>query len=300
MKRVLVTGAGGFIGRQALAPLAARGFEVVALSRGSAPGIAGVQWRHGDLLEPSAARRLIGDVRPSHVLHFAWFTEPGQFWSSPENARWVGATEALLLAFEAAGGGRFVAAGTCAEYDWSSGGVCSEASTPIRPSTPYGRAKDAARRLADAAAARGAISAAWGRVFHLYGPHEHPSRFVASVIRALLSGEPARCTAGTQVRDFLHVADVGDAFAALVDGDVSGAVNIASGEPVTNASVARLIAELTGRSDLLHLGAVPMRPGDPDRLVADIARLRDVVKWSGKRTLMEGLTETIAWWRGGF
>jgi nucleoside-diphosphate-sugar epimerase len=295
---VLVTGASGFIGRQALAPLTARGYEVVALSRRSGPEMPGVRWYRADLLAASEPRRVVDEVRPTHVLHLAWYAEPGQFWSSPENVRWVAATAELLLAFEAAGGGRFVGAGTCAEYDWSSNTACAETTTPIRPSTPYGRAKDAARLIAEGVAARGAVSAAWGRIFHLYGPHEHPSRFVASVTRALVAGEPARCTAGTQVRDFLHVADAGDAFAALVDCNAAGPVNIASGQPVTIASIARLIAELTGRPDLLQLGALSIPPGDPAHVVADVARLRDEVGWSPKRTLQDGLADTVRWWRG--
>ena len=296
MKRVLVTGASGFIGRHALAPLAARGFEVIALSRDAGPAVPGVTWRHGDLLAASEARRLIDDVRPSHLLHCAWFAEPGEFWSSPENARWVAASAALLLAFEAAGGRRFVGAGTCAEYDWS-GGVCSEEATPIHPSTLYGRAKDAVRLLLDGVTARGQVAGAWGRMFHLYGPHEHPSRFVASVIRSLIAGEPARCSAGTQVRDFLHVEDVADAFAALLDSDVTGAVNIASGRGESIASVARLIAELTGRPGLLQLGALPVPAGDPDRLVAHVRRLGGEVGWRPKRTLRDGLAHTVEWWR---
>ena len=297
MKRALVTGATGFVGRQTLAPLAARGFEVVGVTSHDRPLlIPDVQWRHVNLLDTAAARRLVEDVRPSHVLHLAWYAVPGRFWTAAENIDWLAASAALLLAFEDVKGRRFVGAGTCAEYDWADG-RCVEQQTRLGPATLYGRAKDAVRALMESVAARAAFSAAWGRVFHLYGPYEHPARFVPSVARSLLAGMPARCTIGTQLRDFLHVEDVGSAFAALLDSDVAGACNIASGHDVTIASVAHIIADLIGRPDLLQLGAVPSPPGDPPCLTASVGRLQNELRWQPRFTLRAGLEQTIDFWR---
>ena len=68
-------------------------------------------------------------------------------------------------------------------------------------------------------------------IFFLYGPHEPPGRLIPSVIQALLKGEFARCSHGRQIRDFLYVEDVAEAFVALLDSDITGPVNIASGSP---------------------------------------------------------------------
>lgn len=265
-----------------LAPLAARGFEV------QAPG------RHElDVLDSAATARFVEELRPTHLLHLAWYAEPGAFWESPENERWLTASIALLEAFTASGGARAVIAGTCAEYDWSGDGILSEQHTPLAPQTAYGKAKDALR----GAAADLDLSLAWGRIFFLYGPHEDERRLVASVTRALLAGTPARTTHGRQVRDFLHVADVGDAFAALVDSRVEGAVNVASGEGVAVADIVQRLAELAGRPDLLELGALEAASGEPPLLVADVGRLRDEVGWRPSRSLDEGLRDTVEWWR---
>jgi nucleoside-diphosphate-sugar epimerase len=282
LKRVLVTGATGFIGRQTVEPLLARGYEVHAVGR-----------READLLDPEAAARLVDDVRPTHLLHLAWYAEPGAFWESPENDRWLAASVRLLEAFAAAGGSRAAVAGTCAEYDWSGDGLLSEAATPLAPRTRYGEAKNALREAAE----RVDVSLGWGRVFFLYGPHEDERRLVASVARALVSGAPARTTHGSQVRDLLHVTDVGSAFAALLDADVEGAVNIGSGDGVAIAEVVRHLADAAGRPDLVELGALDARPDDPPRLVADVGRLREEVGWRPARSLEEGLRDTVEWWR---
>ena len=95
----------------------------------------------------------------------------------------------------------------------------------------------------------------------------------------MLSGREAPVTDGRQVRDFLAVEDVGDAFAALIDSPITGPVNVASGQPIAVRDLVALVAAAAGRPDLVRLGAVQQRAGEPDELVADVGRLRDEVGW---------------------
>ena len=295
MKRVLVIGASGFIGRQALAPLIERGYEVHALDLkpGDAPGVV---WHRADLLDGRATAEAVAAIGASHCLHLAWNVGAG-FWESPANADWVAASLALLRAFHAAGGRRFVSAGTCAEYDWSV--PCDRLAEDVarHPTTFYGVAKDATRRVLEGYAEKVGLSWAWGVLFFSFGPGERPERLIPSVIRDLLAGRQARSTAGTQIRDFLDVRDQGAAFAALVDSAVDGPVNIGSGEAVTVADVVRRIAAVAGRPDLLDIGALPMRPGEPQRLVADVGRLEGEVGFRRQIPLDQGLPDAVAWWR---
>jgi len=295
-KKVLVTGASGFIGRACLAPLVRRGFEVHAASaRPSRIDAPHVTWHRHDLLVPGEPERLVEAVRPSHLLHMAWYAVPGQYWTAPENMDWVAASAALARAFERAGGQRFVGTGSCAEYA-AGDADCDERTTPLEPPTFYGTCKLATSRVVGAFA-RGRFSFAWGRMFFLYGPHEDPSRLMPGVITSLLDGRDALCTAGTQIRDFLYVDDVGDAFAALLASDVEGAVNIASGRPVRIADAVMEIARQLDAVGRVKLGARPMPAGEPPAITAVTSRLRDEVRWSGARDLDRGLADTIAWWR---
>ncbi len=297
MKRVLITGATGFIGRQCLPLLLEQGYEVHAATiEQPSPELPDVRWHQMDLLDASQTQRLVESVAPSHLLHFAWYTAPGKYWSTPENLRWVQASLELLRDFVRAGGQRVVMAGTCAEYDWDYG-YCSEFTTPLHPRTLYGTSKHALQQLVEAFAREVGVSVAWGRIFFLYGPYEHPGRLVSSVIRALLNEEPAMCSHGNQIRDFLYVKDVADAFVTLLGKDVSGAVNIASGYPLSIRDLVYKIATRLGREDLIHLGALPTAPNDPPLLVADVRRLKEEVGWQPHYEIEAGIEESIAWWR---
>lgn len=297
MSRVVVTGASGFIGRRTLEPLLARGFEVHAVSRRRPRDVpADVRWEETDLLDDAQRAALVARVRPSHLLHLAWYAEPGAFWSARENALWVAATVHLVDEFAAAGGRRAVLAGTCAEYAWGDAGVLSE-DAPLAPATFYGICKDAARRVAEGLAERLELSLAWGRIFFLYGAGEDERRLVGGVARALTAGERAPTSEGSQRRDFLHVDDVAGAFAALVAADVTGAVNVGSGEAVAVRQIVELIAQAAGRPELLDIGALPARPGDPPEIVADVRRLRDEVGFRPAVSLRDGLASSVAWSR---
>lgn len=300
MKRVLLTGATGFIGRHCVPHLLARGFEVHAVSsteRHDAPS--DINWIKADLLaERPHVSELMSAVRPTHLLHLAWDATPGKYWTSADNLRWVQSSLELILEFARAGGRRVVVAGTCAEYDWTEGGRCVEAETPLRPATLYGTCKHALRMMMEAYAAQAGLSAAWGRVFFLYGPHEYTQRLVASVVRHLLKGERAACSHALQRRDILYVKDVASAFVSLLDSEVQGAVNIASGEAIELRAVINLIADKLDGHHLVDFGALPAAPSEPPLLVADVTRLNREVGWLPSFTLEEGLAQTIDWWRG--
>lgn len=298
MTRVLVTGASGFVGRATLQPLLDRGWEVHGVA--SVPGAgrsSAIHWHHVDLLDQEAAATLCRTVKAEHLLHLAWYAKPGRFWRALENFAWVRASLFLLESFREAGGARAVLAGTCAEYDWTTGSECNERTTPVTPATTYGACKAAMGALAEAYARETGLSLAWGRIFFPFGPGESPERLTGYVVRALMRGEPAICTAGTQLRDFLFVNDLGEAFAALLGSPVTGAVNMASGEPMTIEAFLRRIAAQAGRPDLLRLGEKPMPTGEAPVISASVDRLRLEVGWSPRVGVDDAIARTIDYWR---
>ena len=298
LKRVLLTGATGFLGRSAQAALGDRDYEVHGVARHPPTERSGVRWHSADLLEEDAVDGLFKSVAPTHLLHLAWYTEPGSYWDSSENDRWLRGSERLLHAFAAAGGLRAVVAGTCAEYDWSdAGGTLSEHHTPLAPRGAYGLAKDALRRELEQWSAETGFSSAWARLFFLFGPGEDPRRLVPSVTRQLLAGRPAECSEGRQVRDYLLSSEAADALAALLDSEVRGPVNVASGRGVAVRELVKLVGASTGRPELLRIGGLPGRTDDPPSLVANTGRLTREVGWTPDRELAAWVDETVSWWR---
>jgi nucleoside-diphosphate-sugar epimerase len=297
MKRVLVTGGTGFIGSEALPFLIERGYEVHVVGRrpawdgtnSSAAKL--IQYRCYDLFNEDC-RRLFAELRPSHLLHFAWCGEHGTFWWSLENLDWVAASLRLLRAFAASGGMRAVCAGSCAEYDWSFD-VYEEAVTPLRPATLYGASKLALFRLSAAAQNRLGVSMAWGRIFFPYGPRDQDGRLLSAVIDGVRAGNVVACSEGNQVRSYIYVEDVGRAFVELLDSEITGAVNIANEESSSIRDIVGYAAKLCGGEDLVHFGARPVQPNEPPLMRAVTRRLFHEVGFQPRISLKDGLAMTV-------
>jgi len=90
---------------------------------------------------------------------------------------------------------------------------------------------------------------------------------------------------------------VAGAVCAVARSNLTGAVNVGSGQPVTVREIAETIAALLGRPDLIALGVQPYIPGDPMHIVADNKRLRQNTDWKPQCDLETGLRETIEWWK---
>jgi nucleoside-diphosphate-sugar epimerase len=294
----LVTGAGGFVGSRVVRALLDEGFAVHGVVRDPrAPRLrelSGARVESCDLTDPGAIAALVARVKPEYCIHCAWIATPGEYLTSPENDVHVVAAEELGKALVAAGCSRLVGLGTCFEYAPSDAPLAE--SSPVAPSTPYARAKVATMARLKRICEGTTTAFTWARLFYLYGPREDPRRLVPAVTLALLNSCPAQTTGGKQLRDFLHVDDVARALVAVARSEVSGAVNIGSGAAVTVLEVVEAIGRLTGRSDLLEIGALPYASGDPMVVVADTTRLTREVGWQPTLSLEDGLRQTVAWW----
>ena len=300
MKKVILTGASGFIGRHTISHLLRGNYEVHALFYDVVPQQdkqENLIWHKCNVLDLAAQQELCREIAASHLLHFAWYTEPGKYWDSLENEYWVKASTSLIENFISCGGIRAVVAGTCAEYDWKKG-YCSEDSTPLAPGTLYGKSKNALHGIIKDYYENDKLSYAWGRIFYLYGPYENPQRLVPSVIRALLKDEPVKCTHGRQVRDFLYVDDVARAFVDLLTSNVIGAVNISSGRGLALRQVVFTAADCFGKRNLVEFGALAAPVNEPPLIVGDNHRLTLEVGWRPAYGLADGIAKTIEYWQG--
>ena len=296
MKKVLLTGARGFIGGHCISSLRERNYDVHAITSRDVPDNDEISWHRVDVLDYRSVTETLRAIKPTHLLHFAWYTEHGKFWNAEENLTWTNVSLHLIKEFIKNGGQRFVGAGTCAEYDWNYG-FCSEHVTPLNPSSLYGRCKNAVRSIIQEYASLCNVSFSWGRIFFLFGPDENKNRLVSHIITSLLQNRTADCSNGKQIRDFMYVTDVAEAFVALLDSEVKGAVNIASGRPASLRTIIETISTKLNGADKVRYGAIPEKAGDPPLLAADVRRLENEVKWTPSYSIDKGIEETINWWK---
>jgi nucleoside-diphosphate-sugar epimerase len=301
-RRVLVTGAAGFLGSHLVPRLIAAGAEVCVLDQPNA--------RRWSILERSdLAATLRADVRslgqPVHddvlgdidvVFHLAAVGVVGDGGDVRElvAANIDGTMAALLVAQRL--GSRLVYCGSCFEY--GAGARWAEDAMPA-PTTEYGASKAGGWLLANAFARRTGLEVVSVRPFTMYGPMEPPGRLVPSVVRHALAGHPIDLTPGDQARDFVYVEDVADAFvaAATTDAAVGGTFNICTGTAATVRHVVHRVLECTGSRSEARFGALSYRSTELTILSGDPTRAREVLGWRSRVSLDDGLARTIAWFR---
>ena len=284
---VVLTGAGGFVGAAVARALVARGERVIAPIRASTSRarlralgdrIEIVEIALDDLDD---LERLLRRERGATVVHAAWNVNPADYLTSAANLDSLRLTIAVAERAIAAGCAKLVGVGTCFEYAPLDRPL--RESDPPGPGTLYASTKHAAWLVARSLCEAAGIEIAWARIFHVYGPGEHPSRLVPAVLRAVRAGTPFALSAGTQIRDFLHVDDVGEAIARIASPGARGPYNVCSGTPTPLRLFLEAIADAAGDRQLLRFGACAMRAEEPPFLVGDPSRLR-VLGWESRRS----------------
>lgn len=287
--RIVLTGATGFVGASVVRRLVAEGADLHTLGRRSAPG---ATFHACDLLVDDPASILTA-IAPTHLIHLAWNQDRATLWNGAENLAWVAATLRLALAFRQAGGHRAVFAGSSAEYDWTGDATLDERTSPLHPATGYGRAKRALFDLIAGTPALG-LSVGWARIFFAFGPDDKPDRLLSQVIDGVAAGRTVSCSAGTQVRPFMHVDDVAGALVALLRSPVEGAVNVALAETMSVRDLAESAGRAAGDADLIMFGAQALQPGEPPVLRAAVARLTEEVGFAPAHSIASGVSATVA------
>jgi UDP-glucose 4-epimerase len=293
-RRVLVTGASGFLGRAVCGLLQEAGAHVVGTWR-SRPLPHGLDGFPATF--PADADALLAQVRPEVVFHLAAPVKPG---AVGEDTRLrVGILDATVAVARAsrAHGAFMVQVGTCAEY----GDVPApyREDGPISPTGPYGALKAAASLWVLAQTRSTDLAATVVRPFRAYGPHDRSS-VVAQAARAALAGQTFGITDGAQRREWNCVDSIAaGVVSAAVHPEAKGrVVNLGGGPELSVHELVDRVFVLAGAdADLVKRGVLPRRAGEVDRLVGDHSLARSFWGDLAGPDLESGLEGVLDWWR---
>ena len=291
-RRVLVTGASGFIGSALCRRLVALGADVHGASR-TFLSIEGVTWHTCDLANAEAARALFDRARPEIVLHLASHVVGARAVEMvlPTFHDNLASTVNLLVAAHSIACKRVVLTGSLEEPEpspqWSV------------PSSPYAAAKHAASAYGRMFHALYGLPVVILRVFMVYGPAQRDvSKLVPYVIRSLLAGESPRLSSGVREVDWIYVDDVVEAFisAATATGVEGSTLDVGSGELVTVRQVVEHLYKIIRPDEAPQFGSVVDRPMEQVRF-ADVEGTFRRLGWRPGASLIEGLRRTVDWYR---
>lgn len=293
--RIFLTGATGFLGASIARRLVARGHEVAVLVRRESPRLAGVPLTQvtGDLSATDSYRAALAAFAPQALLHCGWGGVAGAARNDLAQLDNIAAAAALFAAAIDSGATRIVGVGSQGEYGPKAGRIAER--EPTEPTTLYGIAKVATARTLLTLAALHDVSAAWGRVFSLYGPGDDGDWLIPSLIRAFRQGRTPQLTRCEQVWEYLHVDDAADAFVALVETpDATGLFNVGSGAPAPLRDIVLMLRDMAAPDIAPDFGALPYRPDQVMHLEADIERIAQATGWRPRIALKQGLADTLA------
>jgi GDP-4-dehydro-6-deoxy-D-mannose reductase len=305
--RILVTGAGGFVGGHLVENLARAGHEVVAASRQSFAAQGASETLAFDVAAPDAVAEAVARVRPDGVVHLAAQASVPRSWTDPVetySSNVIGASN-LLEALRPQPATRVVLVGSAQVYgDGVAGRLLSE-TDPLVPRSPYAVSKIAQELVGLLYHRELGIPVVLARSFNHTGPgqsEEYAVGSFASQVAAIEAGErPPRLEVGWlgAIRDFLDVRDVVEAYRLLLErGGPGEAYNVSSGKGLPVGELLDKLLDAAGLASAVEVvQSAPPRTGDPGALIGENAKIRQAVGWEPRIPIEQSLADTLTWYR---
>lgn len=300
-KKILITGAGGFIGRHLLHQLLTFDAHISTISRNHHNFPKEIEQYTIDIKDTSAINECLKNCQPDHIFHLAAYKERNEsvqaFYSSVET-NVIGTLNLFSAAKEVASVKSIVTLGTAEEY----GNNKPPFDEKLRecPVTPYSFSKLCVSQMGELFFHLYNLPVIILRPTLAYGPGQGTDMFLPSLITSLLENKPFDMTLGEQTRDFVYVADLVEAM-LLTSRNTNARgqiINIGSGVPTKIADIALTIEKKIGKRGLVKLGSKPYRKNEVMDYYIDPRKAEALLGWKTKTLLKEGLNRTIAYYKG--
>lgn len=287
-KKVLLTGVTGLIGKEVIQPLKDMGYEISALTIDETNPDNGVNWIKCNLFDDESLKKAIETVKPTHLLNFAWATT-GDYLTSDINFEFVKAGLNLLKHFKANGGKRAVYVGTCFEYKFKDEPL--KETDPVNPQTLYAKCKNALHEMAEEYCKLNEISFGYGRIFYVYGHGESEKRLTAHLIKTLSNNGEVIINCGDLIKDYMYTKDIAGGFAAFLNSNVQGTVNMCTGQGISLKDYSSYIAKQLGKEEFLTIKQE--KTNQPPIIVGDNTRLTQEVGYKIKYSFEKAVQEIL-------
>jgi NAD dependent epimerase/dehydratase len=309
-EKILLTGAGGFIGSHLAARLVALGGRVRALVRYNSRNDWGlleqlpleilreIEVVSGDITDPFSTQRAVAGC--SLVFHLAALIAIPYSYVAPAHYVAVncGGTLNLLEAARSHGVARFIHTSTSETYGTARYTPIDEAH-PLQGQSPYAASKIGADKLAESYYLSFDLPVVTVRPFNTYGPRQSARAVIPTIITQALSGDAIRLGHLEPRRDLTYVADTVEGFikAATAPGAVGQVINLGTGSTVSIGELAQSIIEILGQPKTIISTAERTRPPASEvwHLESDNRKAREILGWQPQTSLKDGLTQTIAY-----
>lgn len=309
-KRVLVTGAGGFIGSHLVERLVELGARVRALVRYNALGSRGwledsrlngqMEIIPGNICDRDSVETAARDTQV--IFHLAALIAIPYSYHAPNSyvRTNVEGTLNVLQAARAAKIERVVHTSTSEVYGTAQYVPIDEAH-PLQGQSPYSASKIGADKMAEAFHRSFGLPVVTVRPFNTFGPRQSARAVIPTIIAQSLKGEAVRLGNVHPTRDLNFISNIVDGFLAAGSEPAANGqtINLGSGREISVSELAKLIGKLTGRSISIQTEDQRIRPdrSEVERLLASNRLAESVLKWKPKISLEEGLGRTIEWFK---
>jgi nucleoside-diphosphate-sugar epimerase len=297
LKRVLVTGGSGFVGAHIVHHLLEKQLTVYVNCRPEThlwrlrKIIKDIELYQADVRCEEQVEKMVQNIRPEAVVHCAAYGVPFEQQDMQEMLNTnLNSTLYLIKAAAKYGVDRFIHTGSCSEFNAKSGTI-SEL-IPPNPSNFYGVSKAASTLLALQQANSLNLKLVVLRLFNLYGMHENPGRVIPAMLHACIYKKPLDLTSGEQIRDYTFIEDIAALYTDLVIKEKfpsNDVFHIGTGIGHSIREIGKLVEFITQQTGFLLWGKKTHRPNEMPCLVADISKAKQMLGWSPKTTLEQGI-----------
>ena len=311
-QKVLVTGAGGFIGSHLTERLVSIGCEVTALVRYNSMN----NWTFLDEFDESLKRRIkvvAGDLADENcvrdvvkkqdcVFHLGAIISIPYSYKHPRHTWQVNVTGTMnvLSAARDFGTPKVLVTSTSEVYGTAQYTPIDE-KHPLQGQSPYSASKIAADKMAEAFYCSYKLPVTVVRPFNTFGPRQSTRAVIPTIITQALSSRTMKLGDLTTIRDFTYVADTVKGFVKAAEAeDISGEViNLGTGSEVSIGEIAQRVIKIIGSNIPIEQDSSRLRPEKSEvrRLISDNSKARSLIGWTPQYSLDDGLRQTIEWFR---